>query len=201
MTKCHEHFNHSDYRSGLHPRISGNSHTFSTDYHHSLNLILKPGVDLATAGDVDGQANPTLCARCRGSGELLLKITIMMIILMTMARASWLLPFEERVVILNICQVTRTFPTPIDRWALTEAQSAVEKVFWQHHSSRHLDHHLVIICHPCQCHFRINTSVMTTMPQGRKKSCRVLPVERVHPILAKEVLQNRVDDQVAPGVL
>ena len=142
MTKCHEHFNHPDHRSGLHPRTSGNSHTFSTDYHHSLNLIVKPGVDLATAGDVDGQANPTLCARCRGSGELLLKITIMMIILMTMARASWLLPFEERVVILNICQVTRTFPTPIDRWALTEAQSAVEKVFWQHHSSRHLDHHL-----------------------------------------------------------
>ena len=39
---------------------------------------------------------------------------------------------------------------------------------------------------------------MTTMPQGRKKSCLVLPVERVHPILAKEVLQNRVDDQVGP---
>ena len=92
MTKCHEHFNHPDYRSGLHPRISGNSHTFSTDSHHSLNLIVKPGVDLATAGDVDGQANPTLCARCRGSGELLLMIILILIliliILMTMASQS-----------------------------------------------------------------------------------------------------------------
>ena len=88
MTKCHEHFNHPDHRSGLHPRLSGNSHTFSTYYHHSLNIIVKLGVDLATAGDVDGQANPTLCARCRGSGELLLMIILILILIILMTMAS-----------------------------------------------------------------------------------------------------------------
>jgi len=55
-------------------------------------------------------------------------------------------------------RVTRTFPTPIDRWALSEAQNAVER--------------------------------------GRKKSNLVLPVEKVHVILAREVLQNRGDELV-----
>ena len=79
-----------------------------------------------------------------------------------------------------LAQVTRTFPTPIDRWALSEAQSAVEKVTF------------VIIISSVIIIFIIVIDIY----QGRKKSCLVLPVERVHPILAKEVLQNRVDDQV-----
>ena len=55
-------------------------------------------------------------------------------------------------------RVRKTFPTPIDRWALSEAQTAVGK--------------------------------------GRKKSDLVLPVDKVHLFLTKEVLQNRLDEQV-----
>ena len=34
-------------------------------------MIEMTGVDLATAGNADGQANPALCAGCRGSGKFL----------------------------------------------------------------------------------------------------------------------------------
>ena len=90
-----------------------------------------------------------------------------------------------------ISQVTRTFPTPIDRWALSEAQSAVEKVTI---ITVIITTTITIIIIDI---FIIVIIIMNTQ-QGRKKSCLVLPVERVHPILAKEVLQNRVDDQVNP---
>ena len=85
--------------------------------------------------------------------------------------------------------MTRTFPTPIDRWALSEAQSAVEKVT--------IITIIINITITIIDIFIIGIIIMNTH-QGRKKSCLVLPVERVHPILAKEVLQNRVDDQVNP---
>ena len=44
----------------------------------------------------------------------------------------------------------------------------------------------------------VHVLVMITnlLERGRKKSSLVLPVDKVHQLLAKEVLQNRVDDQV-----
>ena len=120
------------------------------DWRSEENFLKWKGIFVPALQKVLAQVHPTLVAR----EDALEYVEGLILRLMAMLTAKptplSVQDVEDR--------ITRTFPTPIDKWALSEAQSAVEK--------------------------------------GRKKSCLVLPIEKVHPILAKEVLQNRVDDQV-----
>lgn len=120
------------------------------DFESDWNAPKWKGLFVNSLQQVQYQVHSSLTAK-EDALEHIERLILRLLGMLCAAQPHGVADVEER--------VQRTFPHPIDKWAISDAQSAIEK--------------------------------------GKKKSPLVLPVDKIHPLLQKEVLGYKIDFQVS----
>ncbi|KAL4237772.1 Son of sevenless 1 [Mactra antiquata] len=130
---------------------SSSSDTNSFDFFSSENEQKWKGIFIYDLNLVHKQVHPSLSAR-NDALEYIENLIIQLLATLCVSEPHSVPDVEDR--------VQKTFPDPIDKWAIRDAERAIEKV---------------------------------DNKTKNKKLNLVLPVDKIHPLLVKEVLGYRID--------